>query len=281
MAVTVEQVLERLDNNKEFNSVIINGLSILILKLNDRFPSIDLTRLFERVDTLKIKTGNKHVVGDIGRYDVSNNIIELNSYEVTKKDDNINNILMQQLLEVNTKKSNEDDIFEGVRIGFRSIVANNLVGNNLDKNPYFPIERVVDLITYVAGYNLVEDCYFKDDFTPLVAELNRIYNNPKTVNDIFDMLKYDVKRVHSSDGKSHLGNIQRILIDGFVSKENLTKQELERFRTTLMGNPAIFEGEEKKYQSIIGVYEYFDQKIAERMNQMPLSPVIQEVGRSR
>ena len=111
MAVTVEQVLERLDNNKEFNSVIINGLSILILKLNDRFPSIDLTRLFERVDTLKIKTGNKHVVGDIGRYDVSNNIIELNSYEVTKKDDNINNILMQQLLEVNTKKSNEDDIF--------------------------------------------------------------------------------------------------------------------------------------------------------------------------
>ena len=65
-----------------------------------------------------------------------------------------------------------------------------------------------------------------------------------------------------------------------MSKNNLVQEDITNFKTALIGNSAIFEDEKEQYKSVDGLYQYFDQKLAEKTNQIPLLPQ-EELGRSR
>lgn len=269
----VEQVLEKLETNKNLDKIVIEQLKELILNFCNNLPAVDLTQLYERIGNLKIVAGNKYIDKDAAQYYVNENEIRFNTYEVSK-DYDLRNVMMQQLLDIATKKSNVDDDFKTIRTGYRSIVANNCVGNDADKNPYFIKETIVNLMGCIVGQKVLEDCYFKDDYSTLVTELTKIYNKPEEISQLLNQTKHD-KYV-----EENLGSIEKKLVDIFMSKNNLVQEDITNFKTALIGNSAIFEDEKEQYKSVDGLYQYFDQKLAEKTNQIPLLPH-EELGRSR
>ena len=51
---------------------------------------------------------------------------------------------------------------------------------------------------------VLEDCYFKDDYSTLVTELTKIYNKPEEISQLLNQTKHD-KYV-----EENLGSIEKI-----------------------------------------------------------------------
>ncbi|MGE5455758.1 MAG: hypothetical protein ACM3O4_01445 [Ignavibacteriales bacterium] len=122
-------------------------------------------------------------------------------------------------------------------------------------------ERVaVNLIGSAVGVDTLIDAYFGNDQEAVVKALVQKSNDMDSVKKLLDMMNYNV-RGRFLNGKSMLGEIQKGIIDGFMTKDNV-----ESFETDLVGTPSMFadvkdnSGRPMDYSSIQGVYPYFNQR---------------------
>jgi hypothetical protein len=113
--------------------------------------------------------------------------------------------------------------------------------------------------TAVGTENLIQ-AYFENDSQSVIKALVQKSNDMESVKKLLDMMNYNVKGRFVS-GKSMLGEIQKGIIDGFMTKDNV-----ESFETDLVGTPNMFAdakdngGRAIDYSSVKEVYPYFNQK---------------------
>lgn len=274
LVVSIEQVLEKLESNKNIPIEVGKELDKLIFLFNNKFKEVDLTKLYERIGSLKIIRGNQYIVKGPAQYNINNNAIEFNKAEIVEKYD-IENIMMQQLLDIITLKKSSNDEFNAIRKGYRSILTNNLIGNDSDDNLYFDEEVIVNLLGHIVGQETLNNCYFNDDYSPLVNELTKISGNPKEVNEFLNLTNYNLN-TKSLNVNSQLGKIQTKMIDFYSKKGNLTEEGIINFERNLLGNSSIIENE--KYNSVNIVYGYFKNAIANISIAPQQEP---ELGKSR
>lgn len=122
-------------------------------------------------------------------------------------------------------------------------------------------ERVtVNLIGSVIGVDTLIDAYFGNNQESIMKELIQNSNDMDSVKKLLDTMNYNVKGRFVS-GKSMLGEIEREIIDGFMTKDNV-----ESFETNLVGTPSMFEDAKDNnrksidYSSIKQVYPYFNER---------------------
>lgn len=264
--ITVDEVLKNLSSNTNLNEEVKNNLKELILIFNKRFPDADLTNLNSRIGSLNIVAANKYVIKEIVKYDINENVLRINTSELSK-DFDAKNILMHHLLNIiscrNVKTGYiKSSAYLAVHEGYASIIANNLVGNKGEKNPYQDEEILVNLLGQITSFEEIETAYFSNNSAPLIGHLLKMHNTPKDIKDLMDLAKYNLESRSKSDYNSQLGDIQKRVITMFSKKANITAPEISNFKNYLYGDSAIFDNDRNKYKGIDGIYKYYDEVTA-------------------
>ena len=122
-------------------------------------------------------------------------------------------------------------------------------------------ERVaVNLIGSVVGVDDLIQAYFNNDQESVIKGLVQKSNDMDSVKKLLDTMNYNVKGRFVS-GKSMLGEIEREIMDSFMTKDNV-----ESFETNLVGTPSMFadakdnNGKDIDYSSVKQVYPYFNER---------------------
>jgi hypothetical protein len=273
--ITVDEVIKSLSSNTNLSSEVKENLKELIVIFNGHFPNADLTNLNNRIGSLNIVKANKYVIKDLAKYDINNNVLQVNALELSKDIDG-KNILMHQLLNIISSKNAQtkyikSSVYTAIHEGYAAIVANNLVGNNGEYNPYMDEEIFVNLLSQIVTNKEIEAAYFSNNTAPLVSNLITIHNDPKEIKQLMDIAKYNFETRHLANRTSMLADIQKRLIALFLKKPNLTSENVEDFRNQLCGNSAIFGNDKSKYLQVDGIYQYYDNLTT---NLTLVSPVI-------
>ena len=171
----LEEIRVSLDNNLNLTREVKARLFELIVIFNNKFPSVDLKNLNNRVKTLKILKNDKFLNNDISMYDFRNNIIYLNTKEMEKPYD-VRHILMFELLNIITSSNynmgfDTDGRLEALNVGYTEVLANYLVGNNGEIQVY-PEEAVMaNMICTIVGSDNMFNAYINNDSRILINKI--------------------------------------------------------------------------------------------------------------
>ena len=261
--ITVDEVIKNLSSNVNLNNEVKDNLKELVIVFNNSFPNVDLTNLNNRIGNLKIVGANKFIVKEIAKYDINSNTLNINALELSKEYD-AKNILMHQLLNIISSRNIttgfiKSNAYVAIHEGYASIVANNLVGNSSDQNPYLEEEVLVNLLGQITSLEEIETAYFSNNSAPLISNLIQMNNTPKEIKQLMDLAKYNFESRSIPNQSSQLGDIQKRLIMMFAKKSNLIEVDINNFKNQLCGNSAIFGNEKNRYKGIDGIYDYYNQ----------------------
>jgi hypothetical protein len=76
--ITVEQVLNALQNNSSIDEAVKMNLNELIIIFNSKYPNVLLMNLYNVISNLKIKKSNKFDNKRIFKYNIGTNVLEFN-----------------------------------------------------------------------------------------------------------------------------------------------------------------------------------------------------------
>ena len=161
-----------LDNNENLSEDVRNNIFELVILFNQKFPTVKLDNLNERLKTIKIQKTSKFINKDVSMYDFRNNIIYFNLSEV-KKGYDMKHVLMYELINVISSTHyqmgfNANNQFEALNTGYTEILANYVTPNESEKMLY-PKEAIeANLIATMIGSDSLFNSYFNNDARMLV-----------------------------------------------------------------------------------------------------------------
>lgn len=170
---SLEEIRISLKNNPNLTDEISNKLFELVIIFNKKIPDINLSRLNERLKTVKL--------GKIGRfekkgtyyYDVFKNEI-LFSNDIEGNYD-IDHILIKAILQMSTSTEtftgfNSDDRLRVLNLAYTEILANYIVGNEGDSD----LEEemlVTNLLSHIVGKDTMFNSYFTNNGEPIIKAM--------------------------------------------------------------------------------------------------------------
>lgn len=152
----------------------------------------------------------------------------------------------------------------GLDEGLCENMAESLVGND-GVTPYEDEKIVARLLCQILGDNELKKCFFNSNPEELVEKMHLLANNNVDIDKMLYLMNANYKN-HTNGGKSSLGEIERMCIDLFMQKPNLTEDTIARFEENLYGNPAVFVYKEAEHESVLGVNEYFAEQLKTKLN---------------
>ena len=168
--MSLEDIKLSLTQNSNLTDDVKNKILELTIKKTKKIPNIDLSKLNDKLKTVKI--------GKIGRferkgtyyYDVFKNEILL-SKELEGNYD-INHIFTKAILEMCTSTGtftgfNSDDRLRAINLAYTEILANYLVGNEGDSD----LEEemlVTNLLSHIVGKDTMFNSYFTNNGEPII-----------------------------------------------------------------------------------------------------------------
>ena len=171
-------MLDRIKSSLALNGNISQNVKDTIFDLvvifNNSFPEINLDNLDQKLKTLSITKLNKFINNDISMYDFRKNILYFNPKEFESGYD-AKLVMMYELLNIITSNNyqtgfNSDSKFEALNVGYTSILANYLVGNEGEKQLY-PREAVVtNMLSVVVGLDVFKQAYFENNAKLLIEK---------------------------------------------------------------------------------------------------------------
>lgn len=170
--VTVDDIKNSLNQNKNLTKEIKANIFELVLVFNSKYPDVSLNRLNEKLKTIKIIKGSKYVNPRVSEYNLRENTIYLNISEIDKGYD-MKHILMFELLNVITccdryTGFNIENRFRALNVGYTEIIANYLVGNSGDLLVYPEQAVEANLISILIGEDNISKAYFENDVNSLI-----------------------------------------------------------------------------------------------------------------
>lgn len=173
--VTVEQVLEALHSNATIDGAVKENMSELIQIFHSTYPNVSLANLYRVLPTLKIEKSNKFVNQRIFRYSIGTNVLEFN-IDRMQEDYDMKHILMVALLNMIGNNGvqigfNANNKFEALQAGYLEILANHLVGNEVETS-YLEDEMIsTNMICTVVDPDILFQAYFTNNSNMLAQAL--------------------------------------------------------------------------------------------------------------
>ncbi len=166
-------IKQSLASNPNLNDDIRSKFNNLISILRKKLPDVDLTRLNERLKTVKFGKIGKYERKGTYFYDVFKNEI-LFSRDLEENYD-IDNLFMKAILEMSTSTDsftgfNSDERLRALNLAYTEILATFLIGNEGDSE----LEEemlITNLISHIVGKETLYNSYFTNNGVPIIKAL--------------------------------------------------------------------------------------------------------------
>ena len=162
-----------LNNNPNLTDEIRNKLFTLIGSLNKKIPEANLSRLNEKLNTVKIgKMGRFERKGTYFYDAVKNEILFSKNL---KGNYDIDHLFMKALLEMSTNNGkytgfNSDERLYALNLAYTEILANYVIGNEGESD--LEEEMIItNLLSYVIGKDVLFNAYFTNNGLPVINAL--------------------------------------------------------------------------------------------------------------
>ena len=170
---SLEDIKSSLASNSNLTDEIRNKLLELITNLNKKIPEVNLSRLADRLKTVKIGKISKFERKGTYYYDVFKNEILLSNYIEANYD--IDHILTKAILEMATSTDsytgfNSDERLRAINLAYTEILANYIIGNEGDSD----LEEemlVTNLLSHIVGKDTMYNSYFTNDGEPIMRAM--------------------------------------------------------------------------------------------------------------
>lgn len=169
----LEEIKVSLKNNPNLNDNIRNKFIELILVLNKKIPNVNLSKLNERLKTVKIGKIGKFERKGTYYYDVFKNEILFSKNLENNYD--INHLFVKAILEMSTSTNtftgfNSDDRLLALNVAYTEILANYIIGNEGDSD----LEEemlIANLLSHIVGKDTMFNCYFMNNGEPIIKAM--------------------------------------------------------------------------------------------------------------
>lgn len=169
----LEEIRMSLKSNPNLTEEIRNKLFELIIVFNKKMPEVNLSRLSERLKTVKLGKLSKFERKGTYYYDVFKNEI-LFSMSLEGNYD-IDHLLIKAILQMSTSTKtftgfNSDDRLRALNLAYTEILANYIIGNEGDSD----LEEemlITNLLSHIVGKDTLYNSYFTNNGEPIIKAM--------------------------------------------------------------------------------------------------------------
>lgn len=169
----LEEIKLSLKSNPNLADDIRNKLFELVVIFNKKIPDINLSRLNERLKTVKLGFLSRFERKGTYYYDVLKNEILL-SKDIEGNYD-IDHLLIKAILQMSTSTAtftgfNSDDRLRALNLAYTEILANYIIGNEGDSD----LEEemlVTNLLSHIVGKDTMFNSYFTNNGEPIIKAM--------------------------------------------------------------------------------------------------------------
>lgn len=170
---TLEEIRLSLKNNPNLTDEIRDKLLELIINFNKKIPEVNLSRLNNKLKTVKLGKIGKFEKKGTYYYDVFKNEI-LFSRNLENNYD-IDHLLTKAILEMSTSTDtftgfNSDERLRAINLAYTEILANYIIGNEGDSD----LEEemlVTNLLSHIVGKDTMFNSYFMNNGEPIIKAM--------------------------------------------------------------------------------------------------------------
>ena len=169
----LEEIRISLKSNPNLTEEIKNKLFELVVIFNKKMPDINLSRLNEKLKTVKLGKLGKFERKGTYYYDVFKN--EILFSRNLEGDYDIDHLLTKAILQMSTSTNtftgfNSDDRLRALNLAYTEILANYIVGNEGDSD----LEEemlVTNLLSHIVGKDTLYNSYFTNNGEPIIKAM--------------------------------------------------------------------------------------------------------------
>ena len=170
---SLEEIKMSLASNPNLTDDIRNKMLDLIINLNKKMPEVNLSKLNNKLKTVKLGKISKFERKGTYYYDVFENKILLSKNIEGNYD--IDHIFTKAILEMSTSTNtftgfNSDERLRALNLAYTEILANFLVGNEGDSD----LEEemlVTNLLSHIVGKDTMFNSYFTNNGEPIIKAM--------------------------------------------------------------------------------------------------------------
>lgn len=170
---SLDEIKLSLADNSNLTQDVKDKLFELIVNFNNKIPKVNLSRLSNRLKTVKIGKISKYEKKGTYYYDVfKNQILFSNDLEGNY---DIDHLFTKALLEMSTSTNtftgfNSDERLRALNLAYTEILANYIVGNEGESD----LEEemlVTNLLSHIVGKDTMFNSYFTNNGEPIIKAM--------------------------------------------------------------------------------------------------------------
>ena len=170
---SLEGIKSSLESNVNLNDDIKSKFIELITVFHKKLPEVDLSRLSEKLKTVKFNRMSKFERIGVYKYDLVNNEI---LFTANLKDNyDIDHLLMKAILEMASSTNsftgfNSDERLKTLNLAYTEILSNFIVGNEGDSD----LEEemlITNLLSHIIGKEAMFNSYFTNDGDTIIKAM--------------------------------------------------------------------------------------------------------------
>lgn len=169
----LEEIKISLKDNPNLTDEIRNKFFELIVVFNKKIPTVNLSKLTEKLKTVKISKMSKFERKGTYYYDVFKNEILFSSKLEGNYD--IDHLFTKAILQMSTSTDtftgfNSDDRLRALNIAYTEILANYIIGNEGDSDLEEEV-LIANLLSHIVGKDTMFNSYFTNNGEPIIKAM--------------------------------------------------------------------------------------------------------------
>ena len=170
---SLEEIRMSLKSNPNLTDEIRNKLFELVARFNKKLPEINLSRLNNKLKTVKIGKISKFERKGTYYYDVFKNEILFSKNLEGNYD--IDHLLTKAILQMSTSTEtftgfNSDDRLRALNLAYTEILANYIIGNEGNSDLEEEV-LVTNLLSHIVGKDTMFNSYFTNNGEPIIKAM--------------------------------------------------------------------------------------------------------------
>ena len=162
---SLEDIKLSLNSNPNLTDEVRDRLYQLVINFNKKIPDVNLSRLSDRLKTVKLGRISKYERKGTYYYDVFKNEI-LFSRDLEGNYD-IDHLLTKAILQMATSTAtftgfNSDDRLRAINLAYTEILANYIIGNEGDSDLEEEV-LITNLLSHIVGKDAMFNSYFTNN----------------------------------------------------------------------------------------------------------------------
>lgn len=254
---------EEQTTDEKYYSVTVECIN----KFHNYFPDIDISS----VDNLTVKEVNDVSDMYIMEYDISSHSILINKNNIDKILD-LKHTMMHELVHVISANKDTascgllspnkkwDETFSGINEGITELVARTVMPT--ERAHYFSPVLLTNLISKMVGIDVILDSYFNNNTEQLITSLGEKLGSEEVAKIVLKGITDETfNELNGFENKSMLGELEFVLMERYISNNEVTKEKLEEFDKILLTDSTLLEEEYSNiFTSVNDVRKLIDDK---------------------